>query len=746
VVGWSADAAARLTLIVEAQRDMAAAGTDLDAVMELVIERAQALTRAEGAMISLLEGDELVVRRAGGCASLAQGQRMKLQGSVARYAVESGQPLLVRDCESDPRINREMQRRNGDRSLICVPLLQGTTAIGALHVMSPAETERLDEDDRETMEMLSVALSAAVSHAAEHRARRAQDEAFGRLRILFACASIGILRSGPDERAVEANPAVEAMLGYSAAELAGMSFRALTHPEDIEASARLFGELMRGERDSYQLEARYLRKDASTMWSQITAALERDADGRPAFAVTMLEDISERKAAEEALRRQSQLNEHQALHDALTGLPNRALLYDRIDQAIRDGRREGTRVGVLVMDLDRFKEVNDSLGHHAGDTLLQALGDRLQDALREADTVARLGGDEFGIVLPHIERPDDLVMVVERMRETLEQPVVVQDLPLAVEASIGVAVCPDDGEDVATLLQRADVAMYAAKHDGAGCAFYDASLDQVDPMRLTLVAELRRALEERELVLHYQPKAVLASGEVASVEALVRWEHPERGLLMPDAFIPVAQETSLTKPLTLYVVAEALRQHAEWRRAGHDLAIAVNLSMRNLLDLDFPDEVAALLADAEMDPARLELEITESTVLADPRRTKAVLDRLSALGIRLSIDDFGTGYSSLAYLKRLPISEIKIDSSFVTTMDVAPDDATIVRSTIDLGRNLGLEVVAEGVETAAVWDELRALGCTVAQGYYLSRPVPPDELLDWMSSRARAPAIAAVRA
>jgi diguanylate cyclase (GGDEF)-like protein len=355
----------------------------------------------------------------------------------------------------------------------------------------------------------------------------------------------------------------------------------------------------------------------------------------------MIQNVTQRREAEAALLAQAELNEHQALHDALTGLANRTLFRDRIDHAAKTARRSESRAAVLLMDLDRFKEINDSLGHAAGDELLVELGARLEAALRASDTVARLGGDEFGVLIPDATVPDDVLRVIDRMQSAIAEPVTVQGLPLSLEASIGVALFPDDGEDVDTLLQRADVAMYQAKEENACFAFYDeGSSGTHDPGRLTLVGELRRALEERELVLYYQPKAVLADGDVRSVEALLRWYHPVRGLVPPDDFIPLAQQTGLVKPLTLYVVDEALRQCRAWLDDGLRLSIAVNLSTRNLLDVQFPTEVQGLLERWEVDPSLLELEITESTMLADPVRRKQILERLSEMGIRLSIDDF----------------------------------------------------------------------------------------------------------
>ena len=371
--------------------------------------------------------------------------------------------------------------------------------------------------------------------------------------------------------------------------------------------------------------------------------------------------------------------------------------------------------------------MNDTLGHHSGDLLLCELADRLRRAVRAHDLVARLGGDEFALLLPACSR-DAAAALIGRVKRELEHPFVLHNLPLNVEASIGVAVFPGHGQDVDSLMQRADVAMYAAKDAGEGYAFYDPATDGYTRERLLLVGQLRRAIERGELILHYQPKADLRTGEVASVEALVRWQHPARGLIPPDEFIPVAQETGLIKPLTRYVLAQALAQCRAWDVDGLELAVAVNVSMRNLMDLEFPDEVGELLAESGIAPTRLELEITESNIATDAARTARVLERLSTMGVRIAIDDFGTGYSSLAYLRRLPIDQIKIDRSFVAAMGESEESAVIVRSTIDLGRNLGLQVVAEGVETTEAWNELSRLGCDVAQGFLLSRPVPPLEI------------------
>jgi diguanylate cyclase (GGDEF)-like protein len=423
----------------------------------------------------------------------------------------------------------------------------------------------------------------------------------------------------------------------------------------------------------------------------------------------------------------------QALHDPLTGLPNRELFADRVGQAIRIADRELRPAALLLLDLDRFKDVNDTLGHHHGDQLLCEVGQRLSGTLRESDTVARLGGDEFAVLLPGVTA-EGASAVAEKLRARLHQhqPLIVDGVVLDLDASIGIALYPDHGGDPAELLQHADVAMYAAKQTHAGFVVYDPAVDQHSPRRLALLGGLRRALERDELVIHYQPKADLNSGQVLGVEALVRWQHPDHGLLSPGEFIPLAERTGLIHPLTRWVLDAALRQAAEWQRTGHHLSTAVNISTRCLLDPALPDQIAGQLAAWQVPASSLVLEVTESAVMADPTRALDVLARLHALGVSLAVDDFGTGYSSMAYLKELPVDELKIDRSFVSQMATSPSDATIVRSTIDLGHNLGLRVVAEGVETQDAWEKLAALGCDTAQGYLLSRPMPASDLERWL--------------
>jgi diguanylate cyclase (GGDEF)-like protein len=452
-----------------------------------------------------------------------------------------------------------------------------------------------------------------------------------------------------------------------------------------------------------------------------------------AFDLTLIPLLWLPLAAIQVGGRQAVINAHQARHDALTGLPNRTQLHERLSSALAAaGPGGGGHVGVLLMDLDGFKEINDTLGHHHGDVLLQQVADRLRASMRPGDLVARLGGDEFALLLPDITGTDDAVAVAQRTLATLEGPAYVQGVELDVRGSVGVACFPEHGSDVDELLSGADMAMYSAKQARSGWALYDEALNQHTPERLALVSDLRRGLERDELMLEYQPKLDLATGEVCGVEALVRWRHPERGVMPPAEFVGLAEQTGLIRPLTMWVVREALRQTQRWRAEGLELRVAINLSVRSLTR-ELPDAIAALLLEHGATGHELEFEITESMMMANPAEGLEILQELSDLGLRLAVDDFGTGYSSLAYLKRLPVSELKIDNSFVREMDVDASDRGIVRSTIDLARHLGLSVVAEGVESAATLAELRDLGCNSAQGFFISPPLPPKELAAWVA-------------
>lgn len=433
----------------------------------------------------------------------------------------------------------------------------------------------------------------------------------------------------------------------------------------------------------------------------------------------------ERRQAEETIRRL-------AYTDPVTGLPNRARFLEQAQAAIEAARGKSHPLALLLMDLERFKDVNDTLGHHRGDALLQQVGLRLHSALFDPDVVARLGGDEFGILLPRLASADDVEQVVKKLQGFLEAPFMIDGIPIAVEASVGVAIAFDHAADADTLLQRADIAMYRAKQLASGYAIYAPEHDPHSPERLGLMAELRDAIERNQLLLHFQPKVNIGTSQIVGTETLVRWQHPRDGLLMPDRFIETAEHTGLMTPLTRWVLVDALNHCQGARREGIPLRVNVNLSARSLRDPHLPDMVENALKATGAEARQLTLEITESAIMLDPQGASETLTALNRMGVWLSIDDFGTGYTSLASLRDLPVKEVKIDKSFVGGMLASKSDAMIVRSVIELGHILGLRVVAEGVETKAVFDALATLGCDEAQGFYISQPQACPQLKSWL--------------
>jgi diguanylate cyclase (GGDEF)-like protein/PAS domain S-box-containing protein len=534
--------------------------------------------------------------------------------------------------------------------------------------------------------------------------------------IILVLAPSGTLRY--------ASPSSKRVLGYAPEEWVGTNVFAYVHPDDQAAARMALTHAQQNPGVACTGEFRFRHRDGSWRMLEAIGTGSRDEAGEVGIVVNA-RDISEREAQTAALR-------YQALHDALTDLPNRTLFRESLQQAILEAQRYNKSLALLFLDLDRFREINDTFGHQWGDVLLQQVGPRLRGTLRKSDPVARLGGDEFAVLLPNVGDVMVVRRVASRILSALEQPFLIEGHTLDVGTSIGIALCPEHGEDADTLMRRADIALYIAKRAGSGYAFYAADQDHYRPERLLLTRELRHAIEHDHLLLHYQPKASVSSGSVAHVEALVRWQHPQRGLLPPDHFIPLAEQTGLIRPLSLWVLNTALRQCAVWQHEGLALHVAVNLSMRNLQDSQLPDTIARLLHTWQVEPSWLEVEITESALAVDPERTLEILTHLGDMGVQIAIDDFGTGYSSLAYLKRLPVDEIKIDKSFVIDMATDDSDAAIVRSTIDLGHDLRLQVVAEGVENQATWDLLATFGCDFAQGYYLSPPLCAADLVRWL--------------
>jgi diguanylate cyclase (GGDEF)-like protein len=433
------------------------------------------------------------------------------------------------------------------------------------------------------------------------------------------------------------------------------------------------------------------------------------------------------------LSRSNQDLQHLAVHDPLTGLPNRTLILDRMQQGILTAKRDQQTMALIMVDLDHFKEVNDTLGHPVGDELLIGVSKGFQTALREPDTLGRLGGDEFAVVLPQADREAALI-VAGKLQAALHRPVQVDGNSLSIGASMGVALYPEHGSDPSTLLKCADVAMYVAKRNSDDYAVYDPEQDDYNPDRLALVRDLRAAIQQQDIGLAFQPKLDLSTGVITGVEALARWSHPERGVVAPYEFIPLLEQTGLIKAFTLQVIEKSLGCCKDYRDKGYRLSVAINLSMHNLRDENLPAQIAEILGRFGLSEQCLMLEITESAIMHDPERSLDILTELDRMGVGLSVDDFGTGYSSLSYLKRLPVQQLKIDRSFVSDMIDDQDDVMIVRSTIDLAHNLGLDTVAEGVETEETLEALRAMGCDLAQGYLISRPLSHDDLLSYLTA------------
>ncbi|HUX86105.1 MAG TPA: EAL domain-containing protein [Chloroflexota bacterium] len=618
--------------------------------------------------------------------------------------------------------------------LLQVSLQSGGESLGSITLARSRGAEPFSSMDSKLLEGVATLVANTIRSAKLYEELRLKSEALGaregHLRAVLENVAEGIITVDEVGSVRSFNPAAEQIFGFTAGEVIGRQFRTLIAESGNLLVAPRTEDLGQSDPPATcpsvpRREVLGYRKDGKSVALDLAISNVR-IDSHP-FAIVSVRDITERKRWEDVLR-------YQALHDTLTNLPNRILLHDRLQMSITVGTQVLRPFALLLLDLDHFKEVNDTFGHQYGDILLKEAASRLAGVLRPSDTIARLGGDEFGVILPNTDEIS-AATIASRILSAQEKPFVVEGNTLHIGTSIGIALFPGHGTTADALLRYADVAMYEAKRSQAGYRVYAPDQDRHAPSRLALLSELRTAIDDNQLILHFQPMADFRNCQIVRVEALVRWLHPERGLVPPADFIETAERAGLIGPLSRWVIDAALRACGEWQQLGHDVAVSVNLSAQNLHDPNLPNVVATSLRAWGVTPSSLRVEITESTLMADPVRALDTLTRLNVMGVQISIDDFGTGYSSLAHLKRLPADELKIDKSFVLHMGNDEDDAAIVRSTIGLGHDLGMSVVAEGVESHLTLELLDTLGCDVAQGFFVGRPMPASDLIRWLEQK-----------
>ncbi|MBI1907584.1 MAG: EAL domain-containing protein [Rhodocyclales bacterium] len=652
-------------------------------------------------------------------------------GASGQAAI-TGQVVVVRDLPDSVAASvgewRSFIESEGLRAQIVLPLRHSGTTYGVLGIYA-TEPDLFDDYEVRLLRELADNIAFHVHTQRNEQARLAAEQQLRLFGRAIESSINGVMITdalAPTHPIVYVNAAMEAITGYAAHEVIGGNGRIFVGNEVDQAALERIRIALRRRAPGHAV-LRCRRKDATPFWNELFLAPVADESGVVTHFISIFNDVTER------VRREQEL-EHLATRDVLTGLANRTLLADRLEFSIARAQRDHTVVGVLLVDLDQFKNVNDNLGHALGDMLLKAVALRLEDCMRDGDTVARMGGDEFVVVLSGLEHPDDATGVAHKLMTALEQPLRINDQELFVTASIGISLYPRDGHDAESLLRLADLAMYRAKESGrnAWCC-YSPDMNERARNLMDLEASLRGALERDELVLHYQPKADLHTGAIVGAEALVRWQHPARGLVPPTEFIPLAEASGLIVPIGEWVLREACRRARLWQRAGRaPIVIAVNLSARQLRQPDIVETVTRALRDAQLDPRWLELELTETVVMHNLDIAADVLKRLKALGVGLAMDDFGTGYSSLGYLKRFPFDCLKIDQSFVCNITTDPDDALIAKAVIAMAHSLRLRVVAEGVETEAQFRYLRLQNCDQMQGYFLSRPVAHEQFDDFI--------------
>jgi diguanylate cyclase (GGDEF)-like protein/PAS domain S-box-containing protein len=714
--------AARERTLRTAAAELVAAGdrAGIHAAALRALERLVGPTAVTSRLVDVTSADEVELV-AGGSRRQAKIRGRALAATLLPYADQaSPDGVPVGSLDHETLVSLGLRGLEGRLHVRPVQVNDELLALVVLVTTGPLDASRADAL-LTLVAQLALALESATL-AADLHVR--QSEA--RFRALVQNSSDAILLMDRDAAVTYQSPSVERMFGYPPGALIGRSFEDLCHPDDLLRVQSGLTDVLASPGVSRRLELRLRRLTGG--WLDAEAVVNNlRADPNVRATVVTVRDVGERKQFEMQLT-------HAAFHDELTGLANRALFTDRVAHALARRERDATTLAVLLLDLDDFKTVNDGLGHAAGDSMLRAVAERLSALVRPGDTTARLGGDEFAMVLVDLPNEQSALHAVERIISVLGQPLVIEGKEVFVQASIGLAFAGGGPVTPEEVLRNADAAMYVVKTDGKGrYAVYQPHMHAAALHRLDLRADLQRALDNDEFALHYQPIVSMETGGVVGVEALVRWMHPQRGLVNPDAFIPLAEETGLVVPLGLWVLERACRQVVEWSVANPGLSVSINVSQRQLRRGEFGDEVGQVLAATGIEPSRIALEITESAIMADVETTIERLQALKALGVRLAVDDFGTGYSSFSWLRQLPVDVLKIDKEFVDELGRREQGGFLVAAIIDLAHNLGLRTVAEGIERPTQLARLKDMHCDLGQGYHVGKPMPPDQVVDLLA-------------